>query len=433
MSTIEITEKRTEFAEALPETYKAAFVHADDIHVFDGMGLDRDVRRTIRVGEVPFPELAPDEVIVKVMASSLNFNTVWSGTFLPLPTHAFLHHLASSGGYWDARHLREYHQLGSDAAGIVVARGSGVRKIQLGDQVVVYPGWSDFEDPELYEEAVIAEHQKAWGYETNFGGLGEYCIVKSPQCMPKAPHLSWEEAASTMLCGMTAYRMLIGHRGAQMKIGDIVLVWGAAGGLGSYAIQLIKEAGGVAVGVVNSEEKERLVRAQGCDVVVRRDEIDPSLQGKELGKAVGRVIRRELGEDPHIVFEHVGQATFEASVFLVRKGGKVVTCGSSTGFMHTFDNRHLWMHVKKIIGSHGANAMEGWEFNRLVNNGVITPTVSKVYGLDDVAEAAHAVQANQHLGKVSILCAAEEEGLGIQDYEMRTRIGEEKLNLFRDV
>ena len=416
----------------LPSAYRAAYVSREDVGMFEGVA-DKDVRRSLKVGDVPMPELAPDEVLVGVMASAINYNTVWSAVFQPLPTFNFLAALGSHGG-WDARHDLPQHVLGSDAAGVVVAVGSAVRRHSVGDRVVVQPGWIDGQDPISQADGALAEHQRAWGYETNFGGLAHYAVVKAVQLLPKPKHLSWEEAACTSLCGMTAYRMLVGPRGARMKQGDIVLVWGAAGGLGGFAIQLVRNGGGTAVGVVNSERKAKLLERLGCDVILRRDELGlEGLEGIELGKRVGKEIRRQLGEDAHIAFEHVGRQTFGASVFLIRAGGSVVTCGSSSGYMHEYDNRHLWMKMKRIIGSHGANAHEAWELNRLIDHGKIVPTLSKVYRLDDVGEAVREVQLNQHIGKVGVLCMAEEEGLGIEDPERRAAIGEERFRLFRDL
>lgn len=126
----------------------------------------------------------------------------------------------------------------------------------------------------------------------------------------------------------------------------------------------------------------------------------------ESGKRLGRIIRKEVGEDPHVVFDYVGQATFPISVFVVRRGGAVVTCGSSTGYQHQYDNRYLWMNLKRIIGSHAANYAEQWECNRLFCLGRLTPMMSAVYPLSDVAEATRLVQRNEHVGKVSVLCLA---------------------------
>jgi len=282
------------------------------------------------------------------------------------------------------------------------------------------------------DDAVLGTQSLAWGYETNFGGLANYAIVKNTQLMPKPRHLTWEEAACNTLCGMTAYRMLVSPHGAPFKQGDIVFIWGAAGGLGSYAVQLVRNGGGIAVGVVNSESKARVLEELGCDLIIRRDEEGlEGLTGKALGKGMRIIVRRELGEDPHVVFEHVGAATFPASVYLVRPGGRVVTCGSSTGYEHSFDNRYLWMKAKRIIGSHGSTLQEALEFNRLVDLGKIQPTLAKTVALDDVVEAAYETDLNRHVGKIGVLCQAPEEGLGVEDRERREQIGESKIELFR--
>jgi crotonyl-CoA reductase len=414
----------------LPSAYLAAHLRREDEGIFADAS-DKDVRRSIRVGEIAMPELAPDEALVAVMASAINYNTVWSATFEPISTFRFLERNAGLGS-WDARHNLPYHAIGSDASGVVVSVGAGVRRWSVGDRVVVSPGWIDDQDPLAYLDGVRTEHQRAWGFETNFGGLAHYAVVKANQLMPKPRHLTWEEAACNSLCAVTAYRMLVSPHALQFKQGDIVLIWGATGGLGSYAVQFVRNGGGIAVGVVNSEPKAQLLQQLGCDVVLRRDllELDGlSVSGK--GKRIGAEIRRALGEDPHIVFDYVGRETFGVSVYVLRPGGAVVTCGSSTGYKHEFDNRYLWMRVKRIIGSHGANWQEAWEANRLIGQGRILPALSKVYRLEQVGEAAREVQLNRHIGKVGVLCLAEREGLGIEDPELRASVGEQRLGLFR--
>jgi crotonyl-CoA reductase len=415
----------------VPSTYKAAYVERDDAAALWDKP-DKDVRETLKVGEVPMPELAPDEALVAVMAAAMNYNTVWSARFEPVPSFLFLNHLASSGG-WNARHDQPQHVLGSDAAGIVVRTGDAVSGWSPGDPTVIWPGWIDHFHSAAHEDQLQDKESRAWGFETNFGGLAHFAIVKGTQLLPKPAHLSWEEAACNTLCGMTAYRMLVGGNGAPFKQGDIVFIWGAAGGLGSYAVQLVRNGGGIPVGVVNSAAKAALLEELGCDVIIRRDEEGlAGLEGKELGKGMREVVRRELGEDPHVVFEHVGAKTFPASVYLARTGGSVVTCGSSTGYEHSFDNRYLWMRTKRIIGSHGATKQEALACNRLIGMGRIQPALSKVYGaLDEAPEAAHQLEANTHVGKVGVLCLAAEEGLGIDDPQRRAEIGAEKIELFR--
>ncbi|MFZ1153269.1 MAG: crotonyl-CoA carboxylase/reductase [Solirubrobacteraceae bacterium] len=415
----------------VPSTYLAAHLAREDEDIFAGGG-EKDVRRSLRVGEVPMPQLAPDEVLIAVMASAMNYNTVWSAMFEPISTFRFLERLGREGS-WYAHHDLPHHVVGSDAAGVVMRVGVGVRRWSVGDRVVAHPAWIDDQDPVSQVDGMLGEGQKAWGFETNFGGLAEFAVVKASQLLPKPEHLTWEEAASNTLCAVTAYRMLVSRQGAGLKQGDIALIWGATGGLGGYAVQFVRNGGGIAIGVVGSERKAQLLERLGCDLVLRRDllELD-GLSEVEMGKRVGREIRRHFGEDPHIVFDYVGRETFGTSVYLVRRGGTVVTCGSSTGYRHEYDNRRLWMSLKRIVGSHIANWQESWEANRLIAQGRIIPTLSKVYRLEQVAEAAREVQLNRHVGKVGVLCLAEREGLGVEDTQLRASIGEDRLRTFRE-
>lgn len=323
---------------------------------------------------------------------------------------------------------------------MVVRVGAGVRKWKPGDHVVVSCVQVDDQEPATHADGMLGSGQRIWGYETNFGGLAHYAVVRASQLLTKPAHLTWEESASVMLTAATSYRMLVSDKGARIKQGDVVLIWGATGGLGAYAVQMVKNAGGIAVGVVSSERKAEILRRLGCDVVINRNEIglggDDALTPErtiELGKRLGRAIRAAVGEDPHVVFDFIGQATFGISVFVVRRGGVVVTCGSSTGYQHQFDNRYLWMNLKRIIGSHAANLQEQWECNRLFGLGHISPVLSEVFPLSDVAEAARLVQENRHAGKVGVLCLAPEEGLGVTDPERRAAIGADRLNPLRAV
>lgn len=422
-------------AREIPTTFKAAYVEkADAVRLWEQPEEERtraDVRETLKVGEIPTPEPAPDEVTVAVMASALNYNTVWSARFEPLPGFLFLDFLGKTGG-WNKRHDQDYQVLGSDAAGVIVKVGSNVSRWKVGERVVVFTGWGDLEEGVNHHDMVKSPETRAWGFETNYGGLAHYTVVKSAQLIPKPTHLTWEEAACNTLCGMTSYRMLVGENGAEVKQGELVFLWGAAGGLGAYGVQLVKNGGGIAIGVVNSEPKQRVLEELGCDLVIRRDQMDlEGLEPRKFGKAFREIVRGEFGEDPHVIFEHVGAKTFWASVYLARNGGRIVTCGSSTGYEHTFDNRYLWMKTKRIIGSHGATLQEAKEFNRLIQLGMIQPALSKAIDLDDVAQGAHELDANTHVGKVGVLCLAPEEGLGIEDPELRAKVGESKIELFR--
>ncbi|ATL71616.1 crotonyl-CoA carboxylase/reductase [Nocardia terpenica] len=413
----------------VPTEYTAAHLRIEDVDMFRGVA-DKDVRRSIHVDKVPMPELAPDEVLIAVMAAAMNYNTIWSATFEPLPTFNFLRYYAKQGG-WAARHDQPHHVLGSDAAGVIVRVGSGVRNWKVGDHVAVATAHVDDQEPLTHADGMLGAEQRAWGFETNFGGLADYAVVRASQLLPKAAHLSWEEAACNPLCAGTAYRMLISEHGANMRQGDVVLIWGAAGGLGGYAVQFVRNGGGIPIGIVSSDRKAEIARKLGCELVIDRREIGEISPDPETtvaaGRQLGKIIRREIGEDPNIVFEHVGRQTFGVSVFVARRGGVIVTCGSSTGYEHTFDNRYLWMRLKRIIGSHGANLHEQYQTNRLIQRGRIMPMLSAIYPLQESGEAARTIQRNEHLGKVGVLCLAPGRGLGVTNSTLRTEIGADRL------
>jgi crotonyl-CoA reductase len=423
----------------VPESYRAVTVHADEVAMFEGRASrDKDPRESLHVEDVATPELGPGEALVAVMASAINYNTVWSAIFEPVPTFAFLSRYGRLSPL-SQRHDLPYHVLGSDLAGVVLRTGPGVHAWQPGDEVVAHCLSVELESPDGHNDTMLDPEQRIWGFETNFGGLAHLALVKSNQLMPKPGHLTWEEAASPGLVNSTAYRQLVSRNGAGMKQGDVVLIWGASGGLGSYATQLAVNGGATPVCVVSSEEKAAIARSIGAELVIDRSVEgyrfwkDETTQDPKEWMRLGKTIRELTGgDDVDIVFEHPGRETFGASVFVARKGGTIVTCASTSGFLHEYDNRYLWMNLKRIIGSHFANYREAWEANRLVARGKIHPTLSRTYPLDQVGQAAHDVHTNVHQGKVGVLCLAPEEGLGVRDHVLRERHAT-AINRFRDV
>ncbi len=421
----------------LPDHYRGAVVRKDEVDMFAGLASeDKDPRKSIHVDEVAVPELAPDEAYVAVMASAINFNTVWSSIFEPLPTFGFLQRLGKESR-WGARHDLPYHIVGSDASGVVIRVGSAVRNWKPGDRVVVHCNYVDDQDPSSHDDSMLAANQRIWGFESNFGGLADLALVKANQLMPKPAHLTWEEAAGNALCNSTSYRMLVSRNGARMKQGDVVLIWGASGGLGGYAVQYVLNGGGIPVGVVSSPEKVALLHDLGCEAVIDRREkgyrfwADEHTQDEAEWRRLGKDVRALVGEDPNIVFEHPGRQTMGASVFVAARGGTIVTCAATSGYLIEYDNRHLSMKLKSIKASHFANYREAWDANRLVARGAIQPILSAVYPLEQTGEAAYQVHHNLHEGKIGVLCLAPTGGLGIDDPELRAKVGEERITLFR--
>jgi crotonyl-CoA reductase len=433
------TPKEAYAALPLPDSYRAVTVHKDEETMFEGMeSRDKDPRRSLHVEDVRLPELGPGEALVAVMASAINYNTVWSAIFEPVSTFRFLERYGRNSDL-TKRHDLPYHVLGSDLAGVVLRTGAGVNAWKPGDEVVAHCLSVELESADGHNDTMLDPEQRIWGFETNFGGLAHIALVKSNQLMPKPAHLSWEEAASPGLVNSTAYRQLVSRNGAGMKQGDNVLIWGASGGLGSYATQFALAGGATPICVVSSPDKAQLCRDMGAELVIDRkaegfrfwkdEHTQDTREWNRFGKRI-----RELtgGEDVDIVFEHPGRETFGASVYVTRKGGTIVTCASTSGFMHEYDNRYLWMSLKRIIGSHFANYREAWEANRLVAKGRIHPTLSRTYALEETGQAASDVHRNLHQGKVGVLCLAPEEGLGVRDAEMRAK-HIDAINRFRNV
>ena len=358
--------------------------------------------------EIEVPEPGAFEVIVRVMAAGVNYNNVWAALGQPV-------------GVWRYGDHPEYghHIGGSDASGVVWKVGEGVTRWQPGDEVVVHCNMASYEDPEVHGlDPMAAPSQMIWGYETTWGSFAQFTKVQAQQLLPKPKNLSWSEAASYGLVYFTAYRMLVDQ--CNLQSGHKVLVWGAAGGLGVFAVQLCKLAGAECVGVVSSDEKGELVKELGAVGYINRNEFKGMMRtGEETpdeekerfkeSRRFGKAVKEILGDSPDIVFEHVGQATFPTSVFVVKPFGKVVICAGTTGFNLDFDVRYLWMKQKQIIGSHFANAWECNKANELVEHGHIRPVLWRTLGFEGVGEAHQLMRDNKHLGKISILVGAENE------------------------
>jgi crotonyl-CoA carboxylase/reductase len=367
--------------------------------------------QAFQVEEIEVPEPGAFEVIVRVMAAGVNFNNVWAA--LGKPVSVF--------GYGD--HPEYGHHIGgSDASGIVWKVGEGVTRWKPGDEVVIHCNQASYEDPEVHGlDPLAAPSQKIWGYETTWGSFAQFTKVQAQQLLPKPANLAWDESAAYGLTYFTAYRMLLDQ--AEIQAGQKVLVWGAAGGLGVFATQLVKAAGAESVGVVSSDEKGELVKRLGAKDYINRGEFAGMMRtGKEspeeekerfkVSRAFTKRVKELLGDAPDVVFEHVGKATFPTSVLCVKPFGKVVICGATSGYQLDFDVRYLWMRQKQIIGSHFANAWECNKANHLIETSQIRPVLWKTMPFEDVAQAHQLLYENKHLGKIAILVGATEEGQG---------------------
>ncbi|CAB3764450.1 crotonyl-CoA carboxylase/reductase [Paraburkholderia humisilvae] len=362
---------------------------------------------------VDVPSIGPDDVLVLVMAAGVNYNGVWAALGYPVSVLDF--------------HDEPFHIAGSDAAGIVWAVGSNVRRWKVGDEVVVHCCQVDGDDEECNGgDPMFSPSQRIWGYETSYGSFAQFTRVQATQLVPKPGHLSWEESACYMLTLATAYRMLFGHRPHVLGPGQSVLIWGAAGGLGSMAIQLAAMVGARPLAVVSDETKEAFVKQLGATGVLNRSKFscwgvpptdspaDYALYMENV-KRFGKAIWQAAGEkrDVDMVFEHPGRATFPVSCFVVKRGGMVVFCAATSGYDIGFDARYVWMRQKRIQGSHFANLKQAAEANRLVMSGKIDPCLSEVFAWDQLALAHQKMHLNKHApGNMAVLVHADRSGAG---------------------
>jgi crotonyl-CoA carboxylase/reductase len=377
-----------------------------------------DPERSIQDEVIEVPEIGPHEALVMVMAGGVNFNNVWAARGVPID-------VTKTQARWGEP--TEFHIVGSDAAGVVWAVGERVKTVKVGDPVVVHAGQWDHDDPFVTGggDPGLAASFRVWGYDTCWGSFAQFCKVQAHQCLPKAEHLSWEEAAAPTLTGATAYRMLHGWPPNSVREGDVVLVWGGAGGLGSLAIQLVTLAGARAVAVVSSEDKAAYVKELGAIGAIDRRDFDhwgvppawdsPDWKGwldgaKAFGKAIWDVLDEK--RNPNIVFEHPGQDTIPTSIFVCERGGMVVICAGTSGYDTMVDVRYLWYLQKRYQGSHLFNDEQAAAFNDLVREGKIRTTLGHTY---DYAESglAHRLMGEGKLpeGNVAVLISAPERGL----------------------
>ncbi|NKX43159.1 crotonyl-CoA carboxylase/reductase [Roseicyclus persicicus] len=353
-----------------------------------------------------------NEVLVLVMAAGVNYNGVWAALGQPI-------------SYFDGND-DPYQIVGSDAAGIVWAVGEKVKNWKVGDEVVVHCNQDDGNDEECNGgDPMFSPTQRIWGYETADGAFAQFTRVQAQQLMPRPKHLTWEESACYTLTLATAYRMLFGHHPHELKPGQNVLVWGASGGLGVYAIQLANTAGANAIAVISDESKRDYVLGLGAKGVINRKDFNcwgqmPKVgtpeynawlkEARKFGKAIWDITGKGVNVD--MVFEHPGESTFPVSTLVCKKGGMVVICAGTTGFNCTFDVRYMWMHQKRLQGSHFAHLKQAASANKLMVEQRLDPCMSEVFPWDELPQAHLKMLRNQHKpGNMSVLVQAPRTGL----------------------
>jgi len=328
-------------------------------------GLER-----LQVIEVPKPQPGPGEVLVRVRACALNHLDLWvreglPGLKLPLP-----------------------HVLGSDVAGEVAEVGPGVTDPEVGVRVLVNPGascgdceWCIVgEDPLCASYRILGEHVH--------GGYAEFVKVPARSCVELPTDFDYVKAAAAPLVFMTAWRALINR--AKIRPGEDVLILGAGGGVSTAAIQIAKYAGCTVFTTSSSDEKLRMAKDIGADVLINHAQM-------EFEKAVWELTGKR-GVD--VVLEHVGEQTFERSFRALAKQGRLVFCGATTGPTAKFDLRRGFWRQVNILGSTMASQKEFEDVMKLVLRRKLTPVVDRTYPLEKARDAQQRLAKGEHFGKI---------------------------------
>lgn len=326
----------------------------------------------LQLDEIPEPECPEDAVKVKIQATSLNHLDIWIREGIPgLPIELPL--IPSS-----------------DGAGEIVKVGTEITDWNVGDEVVIQPGTfcNDCEFCKNGKENYCSQYGILG--ETENGTNCEYFIARPENIYPKAEHLNWEEAASLQLVCMTAYQMLITR--AKLQPGETVLIFGATSGIGSAAIQIAKHIGVTVITTVGSEAKRAYAEKMGADTIVLHSndnwikEIKESVDNKGI----------------QVIFEHIGSTTWSSTMRLLGRGGRVVTCGATTGPKVGFDLRHLFMKQQTILGSTMSDMVSFKAVQELIHKKIITPFVDKIFPLEEISDSHRYLESRQQFGKVCI-------------------------------
>ncbi len=328
----------------------------------------------LRIEDLPIPEIESDEVLIRVEAAALNHLDLWVRKGLPGVPLPLI--------------------MGSEAAGEVVRVGERAHNrfgLKVGDHVFNIPIHSCGHCAYCFagQENLCPEFHIPG--ESMQGVQAEYIAVPAAYVYKRPKNLSWEETAAFPLAGMTAYHMLV--QKAQVKPEHTVLIYGASSGVGSAAIQIAHAFGAQVITTVGSAKKAQLAQKLGAEHIIRYDQ-----------EAVGKVVKELTnGEGVDIIIEHPGEATWKESLRALKKGGKIVTCGATTGPQATIDLRALFIKHQQIIGSTMGTRKDIIELVDLINRGKFKPIIAKTFTFDEVAKAHEFLEKGQAFGKVVLL------------------------------
>jgi NADPH:quinone reductase-like Zn-dependent oxidoreductase len=327
----------------------------------------------LKLMELPDPPLSAHGVMVRVKAVGLNHLDIW----------------VRKG--WPGLKLSLPHVLGADIAGVVERVGGEVTDLKPGEEVVVNPGYScghcerclSGEDNLCRHFSIIGEHR--------WGGYAELAAVPRQNVLSKPKNLSFEEAACIPLTFLTSWTMLM--RRAELKPGETVLVHAAGSGVGTAAVQIAKLIGAKVIATASSEAKLKKAQELGADHLINYSKDD-------FVEQVKRITNRRMVD---VVFEHVGQATFEKSVTCLPYGGRLVTCGASSGYEAKLDLRVLFYKRISLLGSTMGSKGDLFRILQLLEEGKLKPVLDRTLPLEQAAEAHRLLENRSQFGKVVLV------------------------------
>jgi NADPH:quinone reductase-like Zn-dependent oxidoreductase len=323
--------------------------------------------------DVPDPKIKPNEVLVEVRACALNHLDVWvrgglPNVEIPLP-----------------------HILGDDIAGVAREVGELVTWVKSGDEVMLQPGVSCGHCAEcLRGQDNLCREYDIIGYRRD-GGYAELVAVPGVNVIPKPRNLSWEEAAALPLVTLTAWHMLVTR--AHVQPGEDVLVHAAGSGVGSLGIQIAKLRGARVIATASSDEKLAKAKELGADEVMNYTRDD-------WPKEVKRLTDRK-GVD--VVFEHTGAETWPGSLASLKTGGRLVTCGATSGFDARTDIRQIFYRHLTILGSFMGAKGELLEAMKFIESGAIRAVVDQSMSLSEARRAHELMEDRAQFGKLVLI------------------------------
>jgi len=324
----------------------------------------------VRLQDMPEPAVGPGQVLVRVRAAALNHIDLWIRKGLP-------------------RHRLTFpHIPGADGAGVVERVGEGVTTVRPGAEVMIAPGISCG----VCAYCVSGRDNLCADYgilgEDRLGTYAEFVAVPEENVLPKPSRLTFEEAASIPLVFLTAWNMLVTN--GRLRFGETVMVWGAGSGVGSAAIQIAKLFSTRVIAIAGGRWKLERAKALGADETIDHREQDVLEEVRRLTD--------KRGAD--VVFDHVGAATWQTSIKALARGGRLVTCGATSGSEAPTDIRYIYGRRLSIHGTWMGTKGELYELMRLVEQGRLKPVVHQVFPMEDAVKAQEVMEERRHFGKL---------------------------------